>query len=327
METSPSSAPSTAARNHPSRPLACGLVVGMGTGRQSLLSYIKSFTQQGPVVNAARNESLFPAGCRLPVAWGPSRPYAGASEAAMAQRSKSHPDNVPGSFFVDRTCIDCGTCYEYLPWVFQEADGHSRVYRQPAGPSDHVHALKALLACPTGSIGTDAKAGLKEAAGGLPRPHRGGGFLLRLHLRKEFRRLELFHPAAGGQRPGGFAPGRAGPAGPPGALGGVALMVLSHQDDVADHARFHERFHCRRVLHRADLGEATAEWSSPWTGTSRSPGPGPALLPTPGHTAGSACLLYREQVPVQRRPPVVEPPAGHAVRFASLLLAPLAHPA
>ena len=39
----------------------------------------------------------------------------------MAQRSQSHPDNVPGSFFVDRTCIDCGTCYEYLPWVFQDA--------------------------------------------------------------------------------------------------------------------------------------------------------------------------------------------------------------
>ena len=83
----------------------------------------------------------------------------------MAQRSKSHPDNVPGSFFVDRSCIDCGTCYEYLPWVFQEAEDHSRVLRQPAGPSDRLQALKALLACPTGSIGTDATEGLQGGAG------------------------------------------------------------------------------------------------------------------------------------------------------------------
>ena len=137
----------------------------------------------------------------------------------MAQRSQSHPDNVPGSFFVDRTCIDCGTCYEYLPWVFQDAGGHSRVHRQPAGPSDHVHALKALLACPTGSIGTDAKAGLKEAQEGFPDPIEEEVSFCGFTSPKSFGAWSYFIRRPGGQRPGGFAPGRAGPAGPPGAAG------------------------------------------------------------------------------------------------------------
>src|SRR5260370_2626345 len=36
------------------------------------------------------------------------------------------------------------------------------------------------------------------------------------------------------------------------ALGGVKTMLLTHQDDVADHEKFHERFGCTRVLHRDD---------------------------------------------------------------------------
>jgi hypothetical protein len=36
------------------------------------------------------------------------------------------------------------------------------------------------------------------------------------------------------------------------ARGGVALMVLSQRDDVADHAAIRRRFGCDRIIHRAD---------------------------------------------------------------------------
>ena len=66
----------------------------------------------------------------------------------MAQRSKAYPANAPGPFFVDSSCIDCGTCWAVAPGVFQDAGGHSLVHRQP-DPGAHLRALMALLACPT----------------------------------------------------------------------------------------------------------------------------------------------------------------------------------
>ena len=53
----------------------------------------------------------------------------------MAERARGFPDNAPGSFFVDRDCIDCETCYILAPDVFEYAGGHSRVRRQPGTPA------------------------------------------------------------------------------------------------------------------------------------------------------------------------------------------------
>jgi glyoxylase-like metal-dependent hydrolase (beta-lactamase superfamily II)/ferredoxin len=214
----------------------------------------------------------------------------------MAQRSRCHPDNVPGPFFVDKTCIDCGTCYEYLPWVFREAGDHSRVFRQPEGPSDRLHALKALLACPTGSIGTDSAEGLKEAQNGFPDPIEEEVSFCGFTSERSYGAWSYFI-----QRPDGnvlMDSPRAVPAllNRLEQLGGVALMVLSHQDDVADHARFQARFQCRRALHRADLAEATAGVELLLDGDQPIPlAPDLLFIPTPGHTAGSACLLYRNK--------------------------------
>jgi glyoxylase-like metal-dependent hydrolase (beta-lactamase superfamily II)/ferredoxin len=214
----------------------------------------------------------------------------------MAQRSKSHPDNVPGALFVDRSCIDCGTCYEYLPWVFKAAGDHSRVFRQPQGPSDRFHALMALLACPTGSIGTDDPVGLKEAQGAFPDPIEEEVSFCGFTSENSFGAWSYFI-----QRPEGNVlvdSPRAVPALVKRLeeLGGVAWMVLSHKDDVADHARFQERFRCRRVLHRADLGGPIPEVELPVDGEDPVRlAPDLLYIPTPGHTAGSGCLLYRDK--------------------------------
>jgi len=214
----------------------------------------------------------------------------------MAQRSKSQPDNVPGPFFVDSTCIDCGTCYEYAPSVFRGAEDHSRVFHQPDGPYDLLQAQKALLACPTGSIGTDSADGLREAQNAFPDQIEEEVSFCGFTSEKSFGAWSYFI-----QRPGGnvlMDSPRAVPAlmNRLEQLGGVDLMVLSHQDDVADHARFHERFGCPRVMHRADLGEATRGLEQPVDGDEPVPlAPDLLFIPTPGHTAGSACLLYRNK--------------------------------
>src|SRR5438105_11679156 len=71
----------------------------------------------------------------------------------MANVKKSVPENIPGEFFVDTTCIDCDTCRQLAPAVFAEAADHAFVHRQPATLEERRSALHALVCCPTGSIG------------------------------------------------------------------------------------------------------------------------------------------------------------------------------
>ena len=84
----------------------------------------------------------------------------------MANPNKRVPENVPGDFFVDSTCIDCDACRQIAPSVFAEAAETSFVRSQPASAADRRQALRALLACPTGSIGClgddDVKAVMKD---------------------------------------------------------------------------------------------------------------------------------------------------------------------
>src|SRR4051812_40966773 len=72
----------------------------------------------------------------------------------MASFAKAVPENAPGDFFVDATCIDCDTCRQVAPAVFGEAADHAFVRHQPTTPNDRRHALYALVSCPTGSIGS-----------------------------------------------------------------------------------------------------------------------------------------------------------------------------
>lgn len=73
----------------------------------------------------------------------------------MAQLNERLPQNVPGSFYVDSTCIDCDKCRGEAPEFFhRNADiGMTVVYRQPTTPEEIRLAQDALEGCPTESIG------------------------------------------------------------------------------------------------------------------------------------------------------------------------------
>src|SRR5207302_3934347 len=82
----------------------------------------------------------------------------------MANPKKRVPENVPGEFFVDSTCIDCDACRQIAPSVFRDHGGQSSVSEQPRTPEERRRALMALVACPTASIGTLTRA---NAAAGV----------------------------------------------------------------------------------------------------------------------------------------------------------------
>src|SRR5262245_30965447 len=71
----------------------------------------------------------------------------------MANVAKRVLENVAGDFFVDSTCIDCDACRQIAPGVFGEGRDTSFVHTQPVGSAGRRQALRAVLTCPTGSIG------------------------------------------------------------------------------------------------------------------------------------------------------------------------------
>lgn len=212
----------------------------------------------------------------------------------MASPRKRLPTNVPGDFFVDSTCIDCDTCRWMAPGIFDRVDGASRVHRQPDTPALVLEGMKALVSCPTGSIGTAAKHPVRPVFEALPAPIAGGIYHCGYHHEASFGATSYLIVRERGNvlvdsprfaRPLVQALER---------LGGVSLMFLTHRDDVADHEAFARHFGCPRLMHADDVTAATEGIEL----TQRGAEPDAlddelTLIPVPGHTKGSVCLLYR----------------------------------
>src|SRR6188768_2513088 len=86
----------------------------------------------------------------------------------MASRRNILPDNVAGDFFVDASCIDCDTCRWMAPETFDRVGEQSCVHHQPATPTEIERAIQALIACPTASIGTQARHDVATASTAFP---------------------------------------------------------------------------------------------------------------------------------------------------------------
>lgn len=213
----------------------------------------------------------------------------------MASLQQRLPENVPGDFFVDSTCIDCDTCSQLAPETFRDHGDQCSVHHQPETDAETKRAMMALVSCPTGSIGTtqhhDAHIGIdafplhlednvyfcgftSESSFGawsylITRPE--GNVLIDSprYATQLLKRIE--------------------------ALGGVKRMLLTHKDDVADHELFRKRFDCERVMH-ADDGAARLGIEHVIRGTEPVPLDDDLLvIPTPGHTRGHVVFLYRNK--------------------------------
>src|SRR5580693_7241954 len=85
--------------------------------------------------------------------WDTQAPRFYSGDSSMANLNKRVPEDALGDFFVDTTCIDCDTCRQLAPEVFAEASDTAFVHAQPKTALDRRRALRALVSCPTGSIG------------------------------------------------------------------------------------------------------------------------------------------------------------------------------
>ena len=75
----------------------------------------------------------------------------------MADIKLRLPENEPGEFYVDNTCIDCDVCRDVAPDNFKRhvARGFSFVYQQPIDAAERKLCMEALKACPVDAIGSD----------------------------------------------------------------------------------------------------------------------------------------------------------------------------
>lgn len=75
----------------------------------------------------------------------------------MATPTDRLPENVPGRYYVDASCIDCDQCRAQAPQFFSrhEASGLSIVHRQPETAEEIALAEEAMSSCATSSIGND----------------------------------------------------------------------------------------------------------------------------------------------------------------------------
>jgi len=229
----------------------------------------------------------------------------------MADPALRLPDNVPGDFFVDSTCIDCDACRVFAPAVFSDERDQSFVFHQPETNEERLAAQKALITCPTSSIGSSDSA--RAAIDALPEPidddvHRCG-----YASESSFGAISYF------LRDREIlidSPRFAGPLVK--RLPNVRRMLLTHQDDIADHAKFHERFGCERVLHRDDVRAHTAMMELQPSGSETVELERDLLMiPTPGHTRGHAVFLYRSKYLFTGDHLAWSPSRGHLYAFRS----------
>jgi glyoxylase-like metal-dependent hydrolase (beta-lactamase superfamily II) len=206
-----------------------------------------------------------------------------------------NPDSAPGDWYVDTACIDCGASRHVAPHLIVERHGKSVFARQPATHDERLAAWRAALVCPTASVRSETKQQRPPAAI-FPEPMTEGVWRCGFNARSSFGAHSYF-----AARPGGnllvdsprFAT----------ELvrwfedaGGIAHILLSHRDDVADADKYAQRFSARVWIHRDDRSAAPYATDLLEGDAARTIAPGAVAIPVPGHTRGSVVYLLDERV-------------------------------
>jgi glyoxylase-like metal-dependent hydrolase (beta-lactamase superfamily II)/ferredoxin len=199
---------------------------------------------------------------------------------------RRHPDGVAGDWYTDTRCIACDVARHYAPsLIAADERGLSVIVRQPSDPDDEAALWRAALACPTQSIGTLSQR--RPQPGVFPWQLTDDVYLCGYNDEASFGAHSYFVVRQEGnllvdsprytlslvER---FA-----------ELGGVAHLLLSHRDDVADADRYAERFSARVWIHEADADAAPYATDFIRGRDIVAVAPGVRAIPVPGHTQGS----------------------------------------
>jgi len=198
-----------------------------------------------------------------------------------------HPAGAPGPWFVDDRCIDCDAARHVAPGLIARnpSDGVSVFTRQPATEEEVAMAWRAVLVCPTRSVGHES---IRQPPPGVF-PHDLGDDVHRLgHNAESSFGAHSYLVVRDGANLMVDAPRWTRQLVEPiEELGGIDVVLLTHRDDVADADRYADHFGADVWIHEADR-DAAPYATSLVTGTDPvDVGSGVVGFPVPGHTRGS----------------------------------------
>jgi glyoxylase-like metal-dependent hydrolase (beta-lactamase superfamily II) len=205
----------------------------------------------------------------------------------VARRDLRHPAGADGPWFVDDRCIDCDAARHVAPGLIvrNPGDGVSVFTRQPTTDEDVAMAWRAVLVCPTRSVGHET---VRQPPPGVF-PHDLGDGVHRLgHNALSSFGAHSYLVVRDGANVMVDAPAWTRRLlDPIAALGGIDAVLLTHRDDVADADRYAEHFGASVWIHHDDRAAAPyagelIEGTDPVEVV-----PGVTGFPVPGHTAGS----------------------------------------
>ena len=215
----------------------------------------------------------------------------------MAQKNKIRLENRSGDFFVDETCINCGTCYWISPETFQNINGKSAVTKQPTNEIEIKNTLHSILSCPTNSIGTHkSKTKLKAVTDDFPRLVQDNVYHCGFHSEKSFGATSYFIHDQDHNYLIDSPQYRSSLARKFESFGGIDFQLITHKDDIADTNKYHQQFNSKRLIHIGDVGKKTNDYEIILEGTDDFEiAKDLIVIPVPGHTKGSVVFLYQEK--------------------------------
>jgi len=211
----------------------------------------------------------------------------------MARVLDRHPGNADGDWYVDTRCIDCSTCRQLAPDVFEQVVDQSLVVAQPGSGAALIGAWRAALACPTQSIGTVSRQHRPE--GLFPQELDDDVFLCGFNSEHSFGANSYFVRRPEGNLLVDSPRWTHLLADPIEALGGIDDVFLTHSDDVADASKWAEHFGARVWIHADDHHAAPFATQVVAGREDTEIRPGLVVVPLPGHTKGSVAYLLEQR--------------------------------
>ena len=169
----------------------------------------------------------------------------------MARVADRNPAGAPGDWFVDTTCIDCDAARQVAPGLIgTDASGRSVFLRQPETDEDVRMAWRAVEVCPTRSVGHLTIRRPPEPV--FPHDLGDGVFRLGHNARSSFGAHSYLVTRPAGNVMIDSPRWTREVYEPLDERGGLAMILLSHRDDVADADRYAERFGAEVWIHADD---------------------------------------------------------------------------
>ena len=175
----------------------------------------------------------------------------------MADPKKKLVANIEADFFVDSTCINCDTCRQIAPLNFSESEDYSFVNKVTENDEEFIDSYKALLSCPTGSIGYTGTKKVTEIINEYPEKlvdedgiqiYFNGFTSVKSYAAKSYflqtseANWLIDSPRYVKPLVEKFK-----------AMGGIDYIFLSHRDDVADADKYAKEFGAKRIIHESEL--------------------------------------------------------------------------